>query len=238
MPFIRRERSGDSAAIRQVHELAFGRPAEADLVDVLRARGKATLSLVAVQGDRVVGHILFSPVTIESAERTFRGVGLAPMAVLPERQRQGIGSRLVKAGLVACRNAGYDCVVVLGHPTYYPRFGFVPASRYGITSEYEAPDEAFMVLPWCAGIPEPGGGVARYQPEFGAARAVEQGSSWACDLRLTVLRLKPYGFFATVGAAVAGQTHIGPQGVEMRQRERRGDSATASKYRLDLMKRP
>jgi putative acetyltransferase len=166
MLFIRREQPEDIAAIHELHKVAFGRPAEADLVDALRARSKATLSLVAVEDDRIVGHILFSPVTIDSAARTFSAVGLAPMAVLPERQRRGIGSQLVSAGLLECRNAGYDCVVVLGHPTYYPRFGFVPASRYGLRSEYEVPDEAFMALAWHAGVLEDRGGVVRYQPEF------------------------------------------------------------------------
>jgi putative acetyltransferase len=88
------------------------------------------------------------------------------MAVLPELQRRGIGSQLVRAGLVECRNAGYDCVVVLGHSTYYPRFGFVPASRYGITSEYKVPDEAFMVLAWQEGVLKDWAGVVRYPPEF------------------------------------------------------------------------
>ena len=166
MLFIRRERPEDIAAIHEVHELAFGRRAEADLVDALRTSGKATLSLVALEDDRIVGHILFSPVTIDAADRTFPAVGLAPMAVLPERQRRGIGSQLVKAGLIECRNAGYECVVVLGHPTYYPRFGFVPASRYGLKSEYEVPDEAFMVWAWHDEVLRDRGGVARYQPEF------------------------------------------------------------------------
>jgi putative acetyltransferase len=163
---VRAERPADLAAIHEVHELAFGCADEADLVDALRAGGKATLSLVAVEDDRVVGHILFSPVTIECADRAFPALGLAPLAVLPERQRRGIGSQLVEAGLLECRNAGYDCVVVLGHPTYYPRFGFVPASRYGLKCEYEVPDEAFMVLAWHEGVLRDRGGVARYQPEF------------------------------------------------------------------------
>jgi putative acetyltransferase len=88
------------------------------------------------------------------------------MAVLPERQKRGIGTQLVKIGLLECRNAGYDCVVVLGHPAYYPRFGFVPATRYGLTSEYEVPDEAFMVLVWQEAVLKDRRGVARYQPEF------------------------------------------------------------------------
>jgi putative acetyltransferase len=166
MLYIRDEEPEDITAIHQVHELAFGRSDEADLVDTLRASGKSTLSLVAVEDSRIVGHIFFSPVMIDSADRTFPAVGLAPMAVLPERQRHGIGGRLVKAGLVECRNAGYDCVVVLGHPTYYPRFGFVPASRYGLRSEYEVPDEVFMVWAWREAGLQDRGGVVRYQPEF------------------------------------------------------------------------
>jgi putative acetyltransferase len=166
MLLIRRERSEDIAAIRQVNEQGFGRPNEADLVDVLRARGKTVLSLVAAESDRIVGHIFFSPVTIESGDRTFLAVGLAPMAVLPERQRCGIGSRLVKAGLEVCRNAGYDCVVVLGHPEYYPRFGFVPAIRYGIRSKYEVPDAAFMILVFREEVLRDGAGIVKYQPEF------------------------------------------------------------------------
>ena len=88
------------------------------------------------------------------------------MAVLPELQRQGIGSVLVKAGLEACRKANHKGVVVLGHPDYYPRFGFVPASKYGITSEYDAPDEAFMAIELCQGALQGQAGIARYQPEF------------------------------------------------------------------------
>jgi putative acetyltransferase len=166
MLLIRGERAEDIEAIHEINALAFGRPAEAALVDALRARRKATLSLVAVEHDRWVGHIFFSPVTIDTGDRMLPAVGLAPMAIIPERQRQGIGSQLVKTGLLECRNAGYDCVVVLGHPTYYPRFGFVPASRYGLKSEYDVPDEVFMVLLWHDGVLKDRGGVVRYQPEF------------------------------------------------------------------------
>jgi putative acetyltransferase len=166
MWLVRRERPDDLAAVRQVHERAFGRRQEADLVDALRMRGKAVLSLVAVEDDRIVGHILFSRVTIDSGDRTSPAVGLAPMAVLPERQRRGIGSQLVTTGLVECRNAGYDCVVVLGHAAYYPRFGFVPASRYGLKSEYEVPDEAFMIWAIDERVLRDRAGLVRYQPEF------------------------------------------------------------------------
>jgi putative acetyltransferase len=168
MLLIRGERPEDIPAIHEVHALAFGRPAEAELVDALRAARKATLSLVAVEDDRIVGHILFSPVTIDGGHRRLPAVGLAPMAVLPDRQRRGIGSQLVTIGLRECRNAGYGCVVVVGYPTYYPRFGFVPASRHGLTSEYAVPDEAFMVLAWDEAVLKDLGGVVRYQPEFRA----------------------------------------------------------------------
>jgi putative acetyltransferase len=159
---VRRERPEDIAAVRRVNECAFGRPNEANLVDTLHMGSKVILSLVAVEDGQIVGHILFSPVTIESGDRTFPAAGLGPMAVLPERQRCGIGSRLVKLGLEECRNAGYDCVVVLGHPEYYPRFGFVPASRYGIRSEYAVPDAAFMIFVFREEALRDRAGVAKY----------------------------------------------------------------------------
>ena len=166
MLIVRNEKPEDIAAIHEVNEKAFGQPAEANLVDALRANGKVTISLVAVQDDRVVGHILFSPVTIESEEESLAAVGLAPMAVLPEFQNQGIGSRLVRAGLDGCRKALHESVVVLGHPQYYPRFGFTPASRYGIKSEYDVRDEVFMIMELREGALAGRSGVVKYQPEF------------------------------------------------------------------------
>jgi putative acetyltransferase len=145
---VRPESLGDISAIREVDERAFGRPAEANLVDALRARRKVVLSLVAVLDGRVVGHILFSPAAIESGAGLFPVVALAPMAVLPEYQRQGVGSLLVSAGLEECRRLGHECVIVLGHAEYYPRFGFVPASRYGIKSEFDVPDEGSWWSSW------------------------------------------------------------------------------------------
>ena len=164
---FRHEGLQDAAAIRTVNMEAFGRPQEADLVDALRSSGKMTLSLVAVAGERVVGHILFSPVTIESEGGVVPAVGLGPMAVLPDLQRHGIGSSLIERGLGACRAAGHERVVVLGHPEYYPRFGFVPASRFGVSSEYDVPDEVFMALELRPGAFEDRAGTARYAPEFG-----------------------------------------------------------------------
>lgn len=162
---IRAETAEEMAAVRRVNELAFGRPEEADLVDRLRAAAEPYISLVAVSGSRVVGHIFFSPVTLEGSDAAM--MGLAPMAVLPEYQNQGIGSQLVREGLRQCLRVGRYVVVVLGHPEYYPRFGFVPASRKGLRCEYDVPDEVFMVTelkPNALSV----GGLVKYRPEFGA----------------------------------------------------------------------
>jgi len=162
---IRAERPDDIDAIRNVNECAFDSPVEPGLVDRLRASNKAVVSLVATHGDRIVGHILFSPVTISNAPETIRAVGLAPMSVLPEYQNQGIGSRLVRDGLAACKKAGFDIVVVLGHIDYYPRFGFTPAANYGLENEYGATD-AFMALALREGALEGIGGLVMFAPEF------------------------------------------------------------------------
>jgi putative acetyltransferase len=164
MVSIRPEQPTDAAAVRQVHASAFPSPAEARLVDRLREGGKALVALVAEAGGVVVGHIVFSPVTLEPPADG-QGVGLAPLAVLPGHQRRGIGARLVEEGLAACRRAGYAFVVVLGHPGYYPRFGFRRAGARGLRNEYGA-DEAFMALELRAGSLPPGGGLVRYGPEF------------------------------------------------------------------------
>lgn len=138
---VRPETPEDIAAIRQVEEAAFGRSAEADLVDLCRSRGKVTLSLVAVEGKRVVGHILFTPVTLDPPYPGWQGVGIGPVAVLPECQRTGIGSRLMTMGLELCRTNGFDFAVLLGDPRYYCLFGFIPAREFGLTSDYGDGDE-------------------------------------------------------------------------------------------------
>jgi len=166
MIVIRHEQPEDIAVIHQIVAQAFGRPAEANLVDALRRNGKAILSLVADDNGRVVGHILFSSVVIDTGEKLFSGIGLAPLAVSPERQNEGIGSLLVEQGLRECREAGHPFVVVLGHSHYYPRFRFVPASRYNITSEYDVRDEVFMVQELQEGSLLGIAGTAKYQNEF------------------------------------------------------------------------
>ena len=166
MSTIRPERPEDVPLVRAVNERAFGQPDEAALVDAVRARGERRISLVAVDGERLVGHILFTPVTIRAPDRVRDAAGLAPMAVDPDYQRRGIGSRLVTRGLELCRASGYRSVVVLGHPTYYPRFGFVPARLHGIRFELDVPDDAFMVLELEPGALDGCAGVARYVREF------------------------------------------------------------------------
>jgi putative acetyltransferase len=166
MMTIRPERPEDASRVRHVNEQAFGQPAEADLVEKLRQVCTDSLSLVA-EDDTVVGHILFTSVVVESIERRVLGMGLAPMAVLPDRQRQGIGSQLVRRGLDILRERGCPFVVVVGHPEYYPRFGFEPASTHGLVSQWEGvPDAVFMVLVLdrrtMAGV----SGVAKYREEF------------------------------------------------------------------------
>jgi putative acetyltransferase len=163
---IRDESTGDYAATRRINTAAFGRPAEAQLVDDLRANGAATLSLIAFCDRSPVGHILFSPVSIISATLPHPALALAPMAVLPEFQNQGIGSALVREGLKKCRELGHSVVFVLGHPNYYPRFDFVPASRFGIDSEYNVPDEVFMGIELIPGSLDEITGTVKYRPEF------------------------------------------------------------------------
>jgi len=162
---IRPERDDDIAAIRAVNEAAFESSAEAALVDSLRASGSPTLSLVAEESGAVVGHVLFSPMMLPGHD-ALKAWGLAPMAVLPRRQRQGIGSAFVRAGVDACRQRDADAVVVLGHPEYYPRFGFVPASRFGIRSEYDVPDDVFMIQELREGALRGRTGTIRYHPAF------------------------------------------------------------------------
>ena len=162
---VRPERPGDHAVVRSINAAAFGRAAEADLVETLRAQAQPLLSLVAEVDDIVVGHILFSPVSLDGHPAA-RLMALAPMAVLPARQRQGIGAALVHTGLERCRELGADAVVVLGHPSFYPRFGFVPAARIGIRCEYDAPDEAFMCVELVPGRLRGMAGTVRFHPAF------------------------------------------------------------------------
>jgi putative acetyltransferase len=166
MAEIRPEQARDIEAIREVNRQAFGRPAEAELVDALRAENDVTLSLVAVEEGQVVGHILFTPVELVEGEERFPAVGLGPMAVLPAYQQQGIGSRLIEAGLEALREQGQSLVFVLGHSDYYPRFGFRPTRPYRIRCEFDVPDDVFMVVTLRDGALSGRRGTVVYRPAF------------------------------------------------------------------------
>jgi putative acetyltransferase len=161
---IRLEEQRDYDHVYGVHVSAFPTPSEAILVNVLRDRAHPVISLVAEEGE-VVGHILFSPVTLLD-KSSLQVMGLAPMAVVPEQQNQGVGSELVLAGLEHCRRIGASAVVVLGHPEFYPRFGFLPSSRFGIDSEYKVPEEVFMVMELVPGVLGENTGRAKYHVAF------------------------------------------------------------------------
>lgn len=163
---IRPELPEDFATVFEIHSRAFSRSEEAELVDKLRSVADPQISLVAELNGQVVGHIFFSPVTIEDEESSFVALGLAPMAVLPELQNQGVGSLLVKEGLNAARRMSQNIVVVLGHPEFYPRFGFEVASRKGLRCEFPAPDKAFMIIELEPGALHGRAGVVKYLPEF------------------------------------------------------------------------
>jgi putative acetyltransferase len=161
---IRKERPADIAAVRELVTAAFPSPAEAALVDALRAASRLLISLVAVDENEIVGHVGFSPITVEG---TTRGLGLAPLSVRADRRRRSVGQELVRGGIALCRNSGIGLVVVLGDPRYYARFGFEPARRLELRDELQAGD-AFQATELIPGTIPPGGGLVRYSPEFAA----------------------------------------------------------------------
>ena len=144
---------------------AFGTPAEAELIECVRGE-KGAISLVAIQAGGVLGHILFTPVSVGAGEDAWDAVALGPMAVRPDLQRRGIGSQLVEAGLAACREAGHTVCFVLGHPAFYPRFGFEPAAPKGLTCKWPVPDDTFLVAELQAGALAGRTGRVAYDPAF------------------------------------------------------------------------
>ncbi len=162
---IRDEEQKDRAAVRAVNVSAFETPAEADLVDALRKQAHPVVSLVAVESGIIVGHVMFSPVSL-SGHPDLKIMGLAPMAVAPEHQRKGIGSALVRAGLDRCKHLGFGAVVVLGYPEYYPRFGFLPSTRFGIKCEYEVPEGVFMIFELLPDYLRDASGTIKYHAAF------------------------------------------------------------------------
>lgn len=159
---IRAEEARDILQVRDILRAAFPTDAESRLVDTLRTNDKAIISLVAVEGDQVLGHILFSPV-FTTPRNQANGIGLAPVAVRTDFQKQGNGSRLIRQGLGLCKKLGYNYCVVLGDPNYYQRFGFEQASKLGLGNEYGA-DHEFMVIRFSGRVIEPGR--VKYAPEF------------------------------------------------------------------------
>ena len=159
---VREERMSDVEAIRDVNRRAFGQDQEAAIVDALRSNGAASLSLVTTVDSLIVGHIMYSPVEIGRLE----GIGLGPVAIIPEHQRRGIGSALIETGNRRLELAGCPFIVVLGHPGFYSRFGFRPASTLGVSCGWDVPDDVFQILVFdpvrMAGV----SGVARYRQEF------------------------------------------------------------------------
>ena len=159
------ETEADIAGIHAVEEAAFGRTNEADLVDQCRTNNKVFLSLVAVTESRIAGHILFTPVELDPPHPGWKGLGIGPLAVLPEVQRTGVGSRLMTIGLDICRQHGIDFVVLLGDPAYYCHFGFIPGREFGLTSNYGDGDE-FQARELTTGVLRAAKATVKYVAEF------------------------------------------------------------------------
>ena len=165
---LRPERPDDREAIAHVHGDAFGRQEEADLVDALRRSTGfiPELSLVAIHGGQIVGHVLFTRIVVRGERQPHPALALAPLAVLGSHQRRGLGSALVERGLEQAQALGHELVIVLGHPEYYPRFGFVPAGQHGIRPPFPVREEAFMARELRMGVLGQMKGQVEYPPEF------------------------------------------------------------------------
>jgi len=168
--FIRPETPEDIPAIFEVSFQAFAHYDEANLVNTLRDSNifNPELSLVAVCGDRIIGHIMFPPITIESPLASAPAVALAPLVVHPDYQCLGVGSALIEEGLNACRSLGHRIVIVVGHPGYYPRYGFSSARSHGILAPFVVADDVFMVLGLVPGALDGIRGTVRYPEAFDA----------------------------------------------------------------------
>lgn len=163
---IRIERTSDHSAVYEVNRLAFGRVEEADLVERIRPLTSEITSMVAVLEDVIIGHVLFSPVTVQNNPGGIAAMGLGPVAILPDYQRQGIGTRLTEVGLRQCKLSGCKIVFVLGHPEYYPRFGFRLAADGGFFFKDPGFDPYFFFLELEPGASSELSGEVRYLPPF------------------------------------------------------------------------
>ena len=167
---IRNEENRDRRSVSLIYKAAFGQATEADLVESLRKSCPGRLALVADERGQVVGHILFTPATITTdCGKTIIGMGLAPIAVTPDLQGQGIGSRLVNVGLAILKEQRCPFVIVLDHPRFFPRFGFAPAEEHRVRCQWpDVPSEAFMILLLNQEAQQISG-IARYRDEFNQA---------------------------------------------------------------------
>jgi len=164
---IRQESSNDHKQVYNIHEQAFGQKEEPEIVERIR-KGQffvPELSLVAEMENQVVGHILYSKIKINCTPE-FECLALAPVAVLPAFQKQGIGKQLVRAGLKIAKDLDFEAVIVLGHKEYYPKFGFQKAATWSILCPFEVPDEHFMAIELKAGVLEGKAGTVVYPAEF------------------------------------------------------------------------
>jgi putative acetyltransferase len=168
---IRPETPADNASVDRLVERAFGGPGEAGILRALRDTPVSFASLVADVDDEVVGHALFTLVTVEAAEALLAALALGPVAVLPERQRRGVGSALIRAGIAQARASAHPALFVLGHADYYPRFGFEPARAWRLHFGDDAAlhADAFFVLPFAPELLRAHAGRVRYHPAFGDA---------------------------------------------------------------------
>ncbi len=164
---IRKEEEKDHKNIYEVNKLAFEQENESKLIEKIRVGSNfiPDLSLVADINNRIVGHILFSKIKI-IGNSIFETLALAPMAVLPEFQKRGIGSNLINRGMEKAMELGFDSIIVLGHKDYYPKFGFKRASKWNIKCCFEVPDEVFMAVELIDGALEGKDGTIKYPDEF------------------------------------------------------------------------
>lgn len=166
MAIVRIEEDADIETVQKIIELAFQRTDEADLVEDLRQRSCAILSLVALRRGEIVGHLFFTRVIITNGMGFDRAVGMAPLSVQPAHRRTGVGTDLVRHGIASLKNRGRGVLVVLGDPAYYRRFGFQPAATFGLTTDFTVPADHFMALPLDSNRVEGCGGMVKYAPPF------------------------------------------------------------------------
>ncbi|MBU8922225.1 MAG: N-acetyltransferase [Bacteroidales bacterium] len=165
---VRPELEKDFNTIRSITRAAFDNEEEPDLIEAIRESSYyiPELSLVAETGGKVTGYIMFSRINVVGDNGDMEVLSLAPMAVIPDMQNRGIGSRLLRKGIEKCRELGHRIIIVIGHPEFYPRFGFVPARDAGFEVPFDVPDEAFMVTGLVDDALEGVGGMVIFSPPF------------------------------------------------------------------------